>query len=124
MSRRALRNRLDRLVHRLEPQGALSIAEARKLAALQAELDGQPPFELMDSAELDAWLREWGWGSKGVRLDELRQRARTSEEQRADEERAAEIARMSPAELDRWLIAYTRANGVGSDEEPPPAHGA
>jgi hypothetical protein len=124
MSRRGLRNRLDRLVRRLAPPGTLTTAEARELAALQAEYDDQPPFELMGHAELDAWLREWGCGAKGARLHELRERARTPEQRRADAERAAEIARMSPAELDRWLIAYTRANGMGSEEEPPPAHGA
>jgi hypothetical protein len=124
MSRPALRKRLDRLVHRLELRDALSVAEARELTALQAEFDGQPPFELMDSAELNAWIREWACGSRGARLDELRRRARTLEEQRADEERADKIASMSPAELDRWIVAYSRANDMGLEEEPPPVLGA
>ena len=102
----------------------LTAVEAHELAALQAEYDSQPPIEQMSFADLKQWYREWGCGPKGDRLDELRQRARTPEEQRADAERAATFASMSPAELGEWLNAYARENVAPSGEQLTPTSGA
>jgi hypothetical protein len=106
--RQAVRVRLDRLARRLGPGDALTKAEARELAALEAERDALPPFERMTDPELDAWFHTWAWGAKGARLDELRQRARTLAERRADEDRAARFAAMGDDELDRWLAESMR----------------
>ena len=107
----------------------LTAVEAHELAALQAEYYSQPPIEQMSFADLKRWHREWGCGPKGDRLDELRHRARSQGEQRADAERAATSASMSPAELEEWLNAYTRENvassGVASSgEQLTPTSGA
>ncbi len=115
---RTLRNRLDRLVHRLGPQGTLTTAEGHELATLEAEYGSEPPFESMSHAQLEGWIRTWGCGSKGARLGELRQRARTPEQCRADEEQAARIATMSEDELDDYLSGATQEGGAYlTDEE-------
>ena len=115
---RTLRRRLDRVAQRLGPRGMLSKAEAQELAALTAECGSLPPIEQMNQAELDAWLREWACGPKGSRMGELRERARTPDERRADEENAAMFAQMSLAELDRWLLAQTREDLADPEGEP------
>ncbi len=116
--RRAVRARLDRLAHRLGPRGALTRAEARELAALEAEQGRLPPLDQMSEAELDARLAAWGWGKKGARLRELQERARPPAERRATEELDARFDAMSDAALDRWL-----AESVGKSAGPPSTKG-